>query len=302
MHHRLHALLQALMERSPDSVTTQGVTRSGFMQLQAMMIQQQRLDICWTMLRSFGYNRQLHLKPDMFSHIKDLAADPVRTPSSSALSYCLVCAAMAEDDSGMDTGPACTCASLQKDLMGTLGTSFKHDFCNARSHPDGSPLPSGCLRHIHTCTGRAHNARALQNTVCMLSSEAVAFLKTQFQRRCSLDGLLPLDLLLEDTGPQSLFHHAPPVSNHAEHPLGKQNIRSLLVHGIHARKLPLESFLCIWAYCALVDARKAVVAMLYLGYPDTYRRCSSLPRVHRGHQWLKSVKPAKVTKLSKQST
>lgn len=77
--------LQALMERSPDSVTTQGVTRSGFMQLQAMMIQQQRLDICWTMLRSFGYNRQLHLKPEMFSHIKDLATDPVRAPPQPLL-------------------------------------------------------------------------------------------------------------------------------------------------------------------------------------------------------------------------
>lgn len=107
----------------------------------------------------------------------------------------------------------------------------------------------------------------------MLSSEAVVFLRAQFQRRCSVrDGLLPLDLLLEDTGPQSLFHHAPPVSNHAEHPLGKQNIRSLLVKGASTRKLPLESFLCIWAYCALVDARKTVIAMLYLGYPDTYRR------------------------------
>lgn len=117
----------------------------------------------------------------------------------------------------------------------------------------------------------------MQNTISMLSREAVAFLRAQFEQRCSpIDGLLPLDLLLEDTGPQSLFHNAPPVSSHAEHPLGKQNIRSLLVHSIHTRKLPLESFLCIWAYCALVDARKAVVAMLYLGYRDTYRRyCSA---------------------------
>lgn len=73
--------MQALMERAPDSVTTQGITRNGFMQLQAMMIQQQRLDICWTMLRSFGYNRQLHLKPDMFASIKDHASDSVRAPA-----------------------------------------------------------------------------------------------------------------------------------------------------------------------------------------------------------------------------
>lgn len=110
----------------------------------------------------------------------------------------------------------------------------------------------------------------------MLSTEAVSFLKSQFQRRCSeRDGLLPLDLLLEDTGPQSLFYHAPPVANNAEHPLGKQNIRTLLVRAIHTHKLPLESFLCIWAYCALVDAPRAVTAMLYLGYSDTYRRCAS---------------------------
>jgi EF hand associated len=65
------------MERAADSVTTQGITRNGFMQLQAMMIQQQRLDICWTMLRSFGYNRQLRLKPEMLASIKDYASDPV---------------------------------------------------------------------------------------------------------------------------------------------------------------------------------------------------------------------------------
>lgn len=63
--------LQALMERAPDSVTTQGVTRSGFMQLQAMMIQQERLDICWNMLRSFGYNRQLHLDSGVYASIPD---------------------------------------------------------------------------------------------------------------------------------------------------------------------------------------------------------------------------------------
>lgn len=135
----------------------------------------------------------------------------------------------------------------------------------------------------------------LQNTVCMLSTEAVAFLKAQFHSRCSeRDGLLPLELLLEDTGPQSLFHHAPPVSNHAEHPLGKQNIRSLLVMGMDRRRLPLESFLCIWAYCALIDARKTVIAMLYLGYPDAYRRYCSLllpcfdtvcPVQHKGSHW-----------------
>lgn len=63
--------MQALMERAPDSVTTLGITRSGFMQLQAMMIQQQRLDICWNMLRSFGYNRQLILDPAVYQSIPE---------------------------------------------------------------------------------------------------------------------------------------------------------------------------------------------------------------------------------------
>jgi hypothetical protein len=114
----------------------------------------------------------------------------------------------------------------------------------------------------------------------MLSREAVAFLTAQFQRRAGRDGLLPLDLLLADTGPHSLFHHAPPASTSAEHPLGKQNIRSLLVRGSHTRMLPLESFLCIWAYCTLVDAKKAVLAMLYLAYPDTCPRHAPLIQLH----------------------
>lgn len=77
--------MQALMERAPDSVTTLGITRSGFMQLQAMMIQQLRLDICWNMLRSFGYNRQLHLDPAVYDLIPEQPGSVVRSvPTPSA--------------------------------------------------------------------------------------------------------------------------------------------------------------------------------------------------------------------------
>lgn len=81
----LESHVQALMERAPDSVTTLGITRSGFMQLQAMMIQQLRLDICWNMLRSFGYNRQLHLDPSVYDLIPEQPGSVVRSlPTASA--------------------------------------------------------------------------------------------------------------------------------------------------------------------------------------------------------------------------
>lgn len=76
--------MQALMERAPDSVTTHGITRSGFMQLQAMMIQQQRLDICWNMLRSFGYNRHLHLEAAVYESIPEAPGSQVCFPPESS--------------------------------------------------------------------------------------------------------------------------------------------------------------------------------------------------------------------------
>lgn len=106
----------------------------------------------------------------------------------------------------------------------------------------------------------------------MLSVAAVEFLKSIFQHRCTSSNVFPIDLLLQDTGPASLFHNAPPTVSADEHPLGWANIRQLLVRGSDPRYLPLESFLSIWAYCTLNNPRKTVMAMMYLGYPDGYGR------------------------------
>jgi hypothetical protein len=54
------------------------------------------------------------------------------------------------------------------------------------------------------------------------------------------------------------------------HPLAVSRVKELLVAGADTGYISLESFLCIWAYCALLDARKTVMAMVYLGFPDTY--------------------------------
>lgn len=107
----------------------------------------------------------------------------------------------------------------------------------------------------------------------MLSATAVEFLKSIFRHRCTSNNVFPVDLLLQDTGPASLFHNAPLATSADELPLGWANIRQLLVRSADPRYLPLESFLSIWAYCAMMNPRKSVMAMMYLGYPDGYGRC-----------------------------
>lgn len=82
---------------------------------------------------------------------------------------------------------------------------------------------------------------------------------------------MPLAVFLEDTGPQCLFHSAPPASRECPHPLGAQNVaHDLLVPGMHEGHLTKQAFLAVWAYYTLVDAPRAVAALLYLGFPDTY--------------------------------
>jgi hypothetical protein len=117
----------------------------------------------------------------------------------------------------------------------------------------------------------------VQGIATQLSHTAVSFLTMHFKVRTdprnprhARDGLLPVDLLLEDSGTESFFHCAPPATNAASHPLGVTHVRQLLVLGADTGRLPLHSYLAVWAYCALVDARKVVAAMLYLGFPDTY--------------------------------
>lgn len=109
--------------------------------------------------------------------------------------------------------------------------------------------------------------------VCMLSAAAIVFLKSIFNHRCTASRLFPVDLLMQDTGPSSLFHNAPPAVDDDDHPLGRSNMRQLLVRGTDTRYLPLESFLAVWAYCTLINTRRTIMAMMYLGYPDGYGRC-----------------------------
>jgi EF hand associated len=66
--------LQALIQRGTDSVTTEGVTRAGFMHLQALIITQQRLDVCWHQLRKFGYNKTVELDSSLMASVPGKAA------------------------------------------------------------------------------------------------------------------------------------------------------------------------------------------------------------------------------------
>ena len=68
-----------------EPVTTEGITRVGFIQLQAEMIRMERLDLVWHMLFRFGYSRTLALSPLLFSTLPDRAAAPVRRPTTRAL-------------------------------------------------------------------------------------------------------------------------------------------------------------------------------------------------------------------------
>jgi hypothetical protein len=137
----------------------------------------------------------------------------------------------------------------------------------------------------------------LQGTVSQLSPRAVEFLTAHFQLRLhtlppkpqltknlaaasksrTSPGQISLNLLLEDTGVHSFFHNAPPASMPDMHPLAVSQVKELLVAGADTGFVSLESFLCIWAYCTFLDARKTVKAMVYLGFPDTYEYVPKLP-------------------------
>ena len=125
---------------------------------------------------------------------------------------------------------------------------------------------------------RWHTGCGVQAIVSQLSQAAVNFLIDQFHTRVhmgmrkqkTLDGRLPLELLTEDSGTESFFHCAPPATSPTQHCLGVQTIQELMLEGSDEGRLTLDAYLGLWAYCTLLDARKAVIAMLYLGYPDTY--------------------------------
>lgn len=69
-----------IAEREPESepVTTEGITRIGFIQLQAQMIVMERVDLVWRMLFMFGYDRTLSLSPQLFASIPVHDSSPVR--------------------------------------------------------------------------------------------------------------------------------------------------------------------------------------------------------------------------------
>jgi hypothetical protein len=148
---------------------------------------------------------------------------------------------------------------------------------------------------LFTCnTGHSRQLRT-QGTVAMLSDEAVRFLTSRFHRHAH-NGLVPLSLLLEDSGPESMFHNAPPsidaqarmrkVTRDVMFPIcqssktaapgsAKGTPASLqgLARSADEVAVALDVYLCIWAFCTMTDARGTLAAMLYMGFPDTYDRC-----------------------------
>lgn len=134
----------------------------------------------------------------------------------------------------------------------------------------------------------------------MLSTEAVTFLAGVFHKRAR-GGTMPLRLLLQDCGPESLFHNAPPppeaqalmrdvtqqllLTTRAEHGGSAGNVQrrpprpaNLTARSQNAGDVDLDAFLSIWAFCAVTDAKATLAAILYLGFPDTYKGCARDPR------------------------
>ena len=124
----------------------------------------------------------------------------------------------------------------------------------------------------------------LQGQAAYLSHTAVTFLTAQYEKRAAAYARqhggaprLPVALLLEDDTADCLFHCAPPSHDAASHPLGADHVRELMYAGADTGMLSLEAFLAIWVFCALLDPRKVAAALLYLGFPDTYRCAMSRP-------------------------
>jgi EF hand associated len=137
----------------------------------------------------------------------------------------------------------------------------------------------------------------MQATAVMLSEEAVKFLTAMFDKRAH-DGLMPLQLLLDDSGPDSFHHNAPPspesqslmrqVTQRVLFPTSEQSLAAPLQHNARPTSgyqrmqssdrggaaISLNTYLCIWAFCTMTDARATLAAMLYMGFPDTYDGCA----------------------------
>ena len=83
--------MQLLIEGSTseqEAVTTEGLTRVGFIQLQGHMLMNDRVDLIWRMLFKFGYDRSLHLQPALFANIPQHDTQPVRNSAQRAPVAC----------------------------------------------------------------------------------------------------------------------------------------------------------------------------------------------------------------------
>lgn len=72
--------IQVVMDSIPGGVTTEGLTLPGFLQLQTLTIMRERLDICWNMLRQFGYTNHVEIDDAL------VASAPVQMSTVRALS------------------------------------------------------------------------------------------------------------------------------------------------------------------------------------------------------------------------
>jgi EF hand associated/Ras family len=57
----VYRIKEVLKQECESAVTAQGVTQLGFFQLQKMMILRLKINVCWTLLRHFGYDNDLNL-------------------------------------------------------------------------------------------------------------------------------------------------------------------------------------------------------------------------------------------------
>lgn len=71
--------IQVVMDSIPGGVTTEGLTLPGFLQLQTLTIMRERLDICWNMLRQFGYTNHVEIDDAL------VASAPVQMSTVRAL-------------------------------------------------------------------------------------------------------------------------------------------------------------------------------------------------------------------------
>jgi hypothetical protein len=68
-----------------EPVTTEGLTRIGFIQLQVQMLVIQRADLVWRTLIKFGYDHSLSLEPALYASIPRHTSQPVHLSASERI-------------------------------------------------------------------------------------------------------------------------------------------------------------------------------------------------------------------------